>query len=73
MSGLPEPYQELILVDGIEFVGPLPLTLQYSSVVSAAVMHDARNLEASTALVNFPGTPEAVAVIKAKGMMPVSP
>ena len=65
--------QELIQADGIEFVGPLPRDLQYGSVISAAVMHGTRNPGASTALIHFLRSPDAAAVIKAKGMLSGSP
>ena len=63
-------FQELIPVAGIELVGSLPGDLQETSVLSAAIMAGAKDAEASKALVNFLRTPEAAAVIKAKGMEP---
>ena len=66
-------FQVLIPVAGIEIVGPLPGDLQLTNVFAAAVMASARDAEASKALVNFLRTPEAAAVIKAKGMEPASP
>jgi molybdate transport system substrate-binding protein len=64
---------ELISVAGIDIVGPLPGDLQNTIVLAAAVMASAKNAEAAKALVNFLRTPEAVAVIKAKGMEPATP
>ena len=63
--------QELIPVVGIEIAGPLPGDLQNNLLFAATVMADAKNAEASTALINFLHTPEAAAVFKAKGMEPV--
>ena len=63
---------ELISVAGIDIVGPLPGDLQNIIVFAAAVMTSAKDAEAAKALVNFLRTPEAVAVIKAKGMDPVT-
>jgi molybdate transport system substrate-binding protein len=63
----------LISVPGIELIGPLPGDLQDVIVVAAAVMAGVRDAEASKALINFLGTPEAAAVIKAKGMEPAAP
>lgn len=60
--------QFLISVPGIEIVGPLPGDLQDTVVFSAAIMAGAKSAEASKALVDFLRTPEAAAVIKAKGM-----
>jgi len=64
---------ELIPVTGIEIVGPLPGDLQDIIVYSAAIMASAKDAEASKALVDFLRTPEAAAVIKAKGMEPGAP
>jgi molybdate transport system substrate-binding protein len=68
-----QPFPELVPVAGIEIVGPLPGDLQDTTVVSAAIMAGARDAEAAKALVNFLRTPEAAAVIKAKGLEPVAP
>jgi molybdate transport system substrate-binding protein len=61
---------ELIPVAGIELVGPLPGDLQETNVLSAAIMAGTKDAAAAKALVNFLRTPEAAAVIKAKGMEP---
>ena len=58
---------------GIEVVGPLPGDLQGFDVYTAAIMAGARDTAASKALVNFLRTPEAAAVIRAKGMEPATP
>ena len=60
-------------VAGIEIVGPLPGDLQYTVVFAAAIMGSTKSAEASKALVDFLRTPEAAAVIKAKGMEPATP
>jgi molybdate transport system substrate-binding protein len=65
--------QELMAVPGIDIVGPLPGALQERFVFSAAVMTGAGNVEAAEALIEFLRTPEARAVIKAKGMEPIIP
>ena len=65
--------QVLISVAGIELVGLLPDDLQNAVVFAAAIMAGANDIEASKALVNFLRTPEAAAVIKAKGMEPATP
>lgn len=64
--------QELIAVPGIDIAGPFPGELQGSFVFSAAVGTNAREAEAARALVAFLRTPEAAAVIRAKGMEPVA-
>ena len=66
-------YQLLFIVPGIEVIGPLPGALQDSTIFSAAVMNDAKETEASKALINFMHTPQAQAAIKAKGMEPAQP
>ena len=63
---------ELISVAGIDLVGPLPGDLQNTIVFSAAIMSGAKDATAAKALVNFLRTPEAVAVINAKGMEPAT-
>lgn len=63
-------YQLLFSVPGIEIIGPLPGDLQDTSIFSGAIMGGATDREASLALINFLRSPEAVAVIKAKGMEP---
>ena len=65
--------QELLAVPGIEIVGPLPVDLQETFVFSAAIMTGANDVKAARALIEFLGTPEARAVIKAKGMEPAFP
>jgi molybdate transport system substrate-binding protein len=62
--------QEVISVAGIEIVGPLPGDLQDTIVFAAAIMGGTERAEAAKALVDFLRTPEAAAVIKAKGMEP---
>ena len=64
---------ELMSVAGIDVVGPLPGDLQNTTVFAAAIMASAKDAEASKALVNFLRTPDAVTVIKAKGMDPATP
>jgi len=64
---------ELIPVAGIEIVGPLPGDLQATTVFAAAIMAGAKDAAASKVLVDFLRTPEAAAVIKAKGMEPANP
>jgi molybdate transport system substrate-binding protein len=62
--------QELMAVPGIEIVGPFPGDLQETFVFSGGVVTGAREVEAASSLIVFLRTPEAIAVIKAKGMAP---
>jgi molybdate transport system substrate-binding protein len=66
-------FQLLFSVPGIEVVGPLPGDLQDSTIFSAAIMGSTREAEASKAFITFLRTPEAAAIIKAKGMEPAAP
>ena len=65
--------QELMLVAGIEIIGPLPGDLQDTIIFSAAIMASCRDTDASRSLVNFLRMPQATAVINAKGMEPATP
>ncbi|MBI3705499.1 MAG: molybdate ABC transporter substrate-binding protein [Rhizobiales bacterium] len=65
-----QPLQELMVVAGIDIVGPLPGDLQDTVVFPAAIMAGAKDTEASQALINFLRTPAATAVIKSMGMEP---
>ncbi len=65
--------QQLMSVAGIDIVGLLPGDLQDTIVFTAAIMAGAKDAAAAKALVNFLRTPEAAAVIKAKGMEPGAP
>jgi molybdate transport system substrate-binding protein len=65
-----QPMQELVVVPGIEVVGPLPEELQDTVTYQAAIMPNAKQIEPLNALVNYLRTPEAIAVIKAMGMEP---
>jgi molybdate transport system substrate-binding protein len=62
--------QELIRIPGITILGPLPTELQDAIVFSAGVMNQAKNVAVAKELVAFLRTPEAAAVIKAKGLEP---
>src|SRR5436309_5235751 len=63
----------LVPMAGNDIVGPLPGDLQNIIVFAAAVMASAKDAEAAKALVTFLRTPEAVAVIRTKGMEPSTP
>jgi len=64
--------QELMAVPGIDIAGPFPGELQGNFVFSAAIGTNARETEAGKALIEFLRTPEAMDVIRAKGMEPIS-
>jgi molybdate transport system substrate-binding protein len=59
---------ELMAVPGIDIVGPLPPEIQATTVFSAGISTNARNIEGANALIRFLSTPRAAAVMRAKGM-----
>jgi molybdate transport system substrate-binding protein len=64
--------QELLAVSGIDIVGPFPKDLEGAFMFSAGVAMEAKEADASKALINFLRTREAAAAIKAKGMAPAT-
>jgi molybdate transport system substrate-binding protein len=65
-----QPIQELVVVPGIEVVGPLPDELQDTVTYQAVIMPNAKEREPLNALISYLRTPDATAVIKAMGMEP---
>ncbi len=61
---------ELMAVDGIDVVGPLPKELQSVTPFTAAIPASASHPDAGRAVIAFLTTPEAKAVIKANGLEP---
>jgi molybdate transport system substrate-binding protein len=61
---------ELIPVKGIEIVGPLPPELQYVTVFSGAVHSEAKEPDATRALIKFLITPKAIESLKIYGLDP---
>jgi molybdate transport system substrate-binding protein len=59
---------ELLEVQGTDLVGPLPGDLQNITVFAAGVVSGAKEPNPATEFLKFLQTPEALAVIKAKGM-----
>jgi molybdate transport system substrate-binding protein len=62
---------ELLAVDGIDFVGPLPPELQVTSVVSAALFTRASQPAAARALLDYLSSPAAARAYKASGLEPL--
>jgi molybdate transport system substrate-binding protein len=61
---------ELKPIAGIDIVGPLPGNLQSMTVFASGVLANAMQADAARALIAFLGSPEALAVIKDKGLEP---
>ena len=61
---------ELLPVAGIDFVGPLPASIQKITAFSAGLHVAAREPNAAKALVKFMTAPAAIPVIRKKGMEP---
>ena len=59
---------EFLPVAGIDIVGPLPAGLQEAIVYSSGLTANARDPDGARAVLAFLASPEAVPVIKAKGM-----
>ena len=57
-------------VDGVDLVGPLPAELQFITHLSAAIGAGAKSPDAAKALIGFFTSPEAAAVMRARGIEP---
>jgi molybdate transport system substrate-binding protein len=60
----------ILVVPGVELVGPIPAELQTSIGTTAGVGVAAKEPDAAKALIRFFTAPEAAPVLKAKGMQP---
>ncbi len=61
---------ELMVVRGIDLVGPLPKEIQQTTVSSAGIFAGSKEPAAAKALLHFLTTPAAMQVFKANGMEP---
>jgi molybdate transport system substrate-binding protein len=60
----------VLTAPGLDVVGPFPGDLQQVIVFTAALSKDTKETAGAKALIAYLKTPEAAAIIKAKGMMP---
>lgn len=63
---------ELLSVQGVDFVGPLPPELQKVTVFSAGVAVDAKEPTAGKALIEFLASAAAIPAIKKSGLDPIA-
>jgi molybdate transport system substrate-binding protein len=61
---------ELLPIAGIDYLGPLPADIQHVTVFAAGLHASAKEPEAAKALVKFLTAPDAVPVIRKKGLEP---
>ena len=60
----------VLAVPGVELAGPFPAELQNELVFVGAIAAESKHAEAAKAFVDFLKTPEAAALLKAKGLTP---
>ncbi len=63
---------ELLPIEGIEFVGPLPDEIQRVTTFSAAITANAANVEQARRLIEYLASPAVAPAIQAQGLEPVA-
>jgi len=64
---------ELMQVDGIDVVGPLPAEVQKAAVFSAGIFTSAKDPTAAAEFIAWLASPQTGAIIKSKGLEPLHP
>ena len=63
---------EILPIEGAEFVGPIPNTLQKTTLFSAAVTSHSENIPAARCLVDYLSSPEVADTIRSVGLSPIA-
>ncbi|HKE24225.1 MAG TPA: substrate-binding domain-containing protein [Bryobacteraceae bacterium] len=63
---------ELLPVTGIDYVGPLPDTVQQITVFSAAIVTNAKSIQAAKALIQYLSAQDVALVIRKTGLEPLA-
>jgi molybdate transport system substrate-binding protein len=63
---------ELMVVPGIEVVGPLPAEIQTVATFSVGVLAASEQAEQATALLQFLASPAIAAVLRRSGLQPAN-
>ena len=65
-----QPVSELLHVPGVDFVGPIPASIQYVSVFTAAMVAGSKDSESSGRLIAFLKSESAKTALRKSGMEP---
>ena len=63
---------ELLPIQGIDYVGPLPSEVQRVTVFSAGIAAGAKNPDAANAFIRFLASPDAARIIAKSGLEPIA-
>jgi molybdate transport system substrate-binding protein len=66
-----QPVSELIHAAGVDLVGTIPEAVQFTAVLSAAIVRGSTNLERARQLLAYLTSPKVVAAIQYHGMQPL--
>ncbi|MDX1405069.1 MAG: substrate-binding domain-containing protein [Woeseiaceae bacterium] len=63
---------EILPIDGVDYVGPLPDDVQLITTFSAGITQRAQNISAATALIEYLSSADVAKTIAATGLIPVA-